>query len=383
MPRGRRKNEEDHEAYAGASARSTALRQLLRYRTHQDTWDSLCRINSELECNYEIPDAEQLAKVLRGRKYRQNWRELFELFCILVSDDEIKAATSQVKEAREIRANRYFTYLTVINGELQALLDSGGMGFNAAWVASEPRVDFSSAAAKTPNGDKIRGEQKTVGQRPHVVMNAFAPKVEDDIRMRVETTEAGRVALEEIVYQLDDDREGAGERVCLRALEIVWNWVQSSRVRLDDGWTEPESRLPRMQQENPEVRILSVQRDTALLRVRVSHAKPGAVLSPALFVAVRRLLLPEASIMAAPEERHIFSVLARKGDLRIARRDGADGQFIEVATDGEELRSQARALNHAVRTLFVEISQRFPEEGKPIVLGMREAAATAHVEETM
>lgn len=208
-----------------------------------------------------------------------------------------------------------------------------------------------------------------------VVMNGFAPTGDDNINMRVTSREDNRVVLEELVYRFGEDAAEQAERVCLKTLEVEWNWGESHRVTLNGRWRSRSTRSRAVSADNPAIRIEQTQHDAATFSVQFSPADPGVALAPAEDEAVTALVLPGASIMPARGERHRFIVRARKQHLCAARKDPLDGTYRLMNSGQGSLATQADALERAVTTALVEVERGFPEDGRPLVLGVRDAEA--------
>jgi hypothetical protein len=233
-------------------------------------------------------------------------------------------------------------------------------------------VDGAGGASRhhdaSAEGEPVLGPQG-------VSMNCFAADHDDNINMRVVSRADDRVVLEELTYWFDKDAVESPERVCLKALEVEWNWAESHRVTLNEPWRSPGTRQITVSADNPGVRIDRARHDAARFSLQLSSPAPQTALSPAEDEAVATLVLPGATILPARGERHRFSVKARKQHLCLARKDPADGSYRLIEPGNETLATQLDTLKRAIATALVEVAQGFPEDGRPLLLGVREAEA--------
>lgn len=205
-----------------------------------------------------------------------------------------------------------------------------------------------------------------------ITMNAF--NRDDGISMRIDTRDDGRVVLDELIYRFPQDETAEAERVCLTALEIEWDWRQSTLVSVDPQWSDSRTRRDAVQADNPDVSIRNTQHDSARFRLEFADRLPKIALTPYQEESVRRLVMPKAIITPAAGTLHKFAVSARKQDLCIAHRDDS-GRFRVLERSVENLVSQAEALKRAVVIALVEVDRGFPNDNSRKELGAREAEA--------
>src|SRR5262249_26023630 len=150
------------------------------------------------------------------------------------------------------------------------------------------------------------------------------------------------------------------------------NWNKEDHVHLAEfSATEATTRSACLQDVNPALKILSTERDPAILRIRAGTQDDRTAFPPSDQLAIPRFTFLEARL--ADRSQHALSILAQKQDLCVGEWNHETSVFEVLSPGAARLRAEDETIQQAAELALVEVRNGFPEDGARKCLGTRTA----------